>query len=132
MKKQSKIITTAVTLVLFAFLTSNLLQAQPRQERRGPMPPDSTQIVKMVDELAKAVSLSEKQKEEVLKLHFEHFSHAKAEMGKGQRNHEAMRKAHDEMRAKFEKQIKAVLNEKQQAKFEKYLKQQRKERRRSR
>ena len=129
MNKLSKIITIAVSLVLFAFLTSNLLQAQPRQERRGPMPPDSTQIVKMVDELAKAVSLSEQQKEKVLKLHFEHFNQAKAEMGKERKNHEEMRKAHDEMRTKFEKQIKTVLNEKQQAKFEKYLKQQRKERR---
>ncbi len=132
MNKLSKIIISAVTLVFFAFLTSSLLQAQPRQERRGPMLPDSTQIVKMVNELTKVVSLSEQQKEEVLKIHFEHFNHEKTMMEKDQKNHKEMRKAHDESRGKFEKQIKTLLNEKQQAEFEKFMKRQHKERRRPR
>ena len=83
-----KIVTTVVALVLFAFVTSSFLQAQPRQKPREPMLPDSTQIVKMVNELSEAVSLSEQQKEAVLKLHFEHFHQAKAGMKKEQKNHE--------------------------------------------
>ena len=125
-----KIITTVLALVLFAFVTSSFLQAQPQQQPRGPMLPDSTQIVKMVDELAEAVSLSEKQKEEILKLHFEHFNQAKAGMKKEQKDNEKPRKAPDELRAKFEEQIKALLNEEQQAKFDNFFKQQHQERRR--
>lgn len=120
--KKSKFI--AVAFVFFAFVTSSLLQAQPRQERRSPMQPDSTQIVKMVDELAKAVSLSEKQKEEVLKLHFEHFNDAKGMEKKGQQNNEDRRKAHDEIREKIENKIKALLDNTQKEKFEEYLKKQ--------
>ena len=124
MKKLLKILATGVALVLFVFLASNRLQAQPRGQHGPETPPDSAQIFKMVDELAKAVSLSEHQKANVLKLHFEHFTHPKADMEKGRVNHEDMRRLHDEMKAKFEKQINALLDKKQKVKYTKYLKQQ--------
>jgi len=122
MNKISKISSSLLSILVCVFLISNLSQAQPGRQHRPPMLPDSSQIVKMVDELAKAISLSEQQKEQVLKLHFEHFNQAKNMMEKEQKHHEEMRKAHDESREKFEKQIKALLNEKQQAEFDEFLK----------
>lgn len=49
-------------------------------------------------------------------------------MEKEQKHHEETRKVHDEFREKFEKQIKALLNDKQQAGFEEFLKMQHEQR----
>jgi len=122
MNKLTKIITTAVSLVFFFFLTSSLLQAQPRQERRGQLLPDSTQIVKMVDEMTKTLSLTEKQKIKISELHFAHFQEVKALMEKGKGNRKDNRKVMDEFRKDFEKQVKAQLTDKQKTDYEKHIK----------
>jgi hypothetical protein len=122
MNKVSKISLSLFSLLFYVFLISSHSLAQPGQQQRPPMLPDSTQIVKMVNELAKAVPLSDQQKEKVLKIHFEHFNQVKVEMKNEQKHHDEIRKAHDEMRTKFEEQIKALLNEKQQAEFDKFIK----------
>lgn len=74
MNKILKISSSLWSLLFCVFLIWNRSQAQPGQPQQPPMLPDSSQIVQMVDELAKAVSLSEQQKEKVLKLHLEHFN----------------------------------------------------------
>jgi hypothetical protein len=124
MNKTSKISASLLSLLFCVFLIWSRSQTQPGQPQQPSMLPDSSQIVQMVDELAKAVSLSEQQKEKVLKFHLEHFNQAKNMMEKEQKHHEEMRKVHDEFREKFEKQIKALLNDKQQAGFEEFLKMQ--------
>jgi len=82
MNKTSKISISVFSLLFYAFLITNHSQAQPGQQPRPPMLPDSIQIVQMVDELVNAVSLSEQHKEKVLKIHFEHFNQAKNMMEK--------------------------------------------------
>ncbi len=68
----SSIINIFPLLGLFLSIT---LQAQPRKRPDNPpMPPDSSQIVKMVDHLAKSLSLTEEQIAEVVELHFTHFN----------------------------------------------------------
>jgi len=124
MNKISKISLSVCSILFCVFLMTSHSQAQPGQQHHPPMLPDSSRIVQIVDELAKAVSLSEQQKEKIMKLHFEHFNQAKNMMEKEQKHHEDMKKAHDDLREKFEKKIKALLNEKQQAGFEEFLKRQ--------
>ena len=62
----SSIIKYSLLLGLFLSIT---LQAQPRNRRENPpMPPDSSQIVKMVDHLTKSLSLTEEQSAEVARI----------------------------------------------------------------
>ncbi len=111
-----------LTLLLGCFILSGSLFAQP-QHRQGPPPlPDSTKIVKMVDELAKKLSLKEEQKTEIEKLHHEHFAEAEQLMAGHKSEREKHRQKMDALRQDFEEQVKALLNAKQKTEFEQFVK----------
>lgn len=133
MSKLPKTITTIFTLMLFIFFVSNTLQARPARgggQGKGPRMPDSDQIEQMVDDLAEAILLSEQQQTDVLKLYTDHFDEMKTAMESGQKDHEAMRQQHEEMREELETDIKALLTEEQQGQFDEFMKEQQQQRQR--
>jgi periplasmic protein CpxP/Spy len=87
-----------------------------------PALPDSTGIVKIVDEMSQALSLSPDQKKQVSDLHFTHFSEACSQRGNTGGDRQAQREKMDALRTRFESKIKALLNDEQQTKFEKLAK----------
>lgn len=117
-KLNNGIITTLLGILIF----SVSLFAQPDQrQHRPPMLPDSTQIVKMVDNLSSALSLSKDQKEKITNLHFSHFKEAGELMAKDKADHEINRSKLDELREIFEEQVKSLLNDDQKMEFEKFM-----------
>ncbi|MBN1350908.1 hypothetical protein JXJ21_15925 [candidate division KSB1 bacterium] len=124
MKRQTLIIG-----VLFMFLIFNIVQAQPPQERPGPPAPDSSRVIKMVDELAAAIKLTKEQKEKVLALQFTFFDEMKKQREKNMGDREAMREAMGKLREKHEEQVNALLTEQQKKDYAKYREEQRKRRR---
>lgn len=126
MKTKSNNNLQLIIIFLIVFFTSTLTQAQQHGQhgqRQGPPPiPDSTQIIQMVNELAKELSLSEFQKTKVTELHFAHFNQAKKMMEKQQSDREQNKKLMDANRKDFETQILTLFSKEQQAKFEVYMK----------
>jgi len=125
MNKGIKFILTCLTLVFF--MITGLYAQQDRQSRpQGPPPPhklpDSDQVLKMVDHLAKILSLTAEQKEQVSKLHVSHFKEARELMGKNREAMENHRLTMENLRKNFEKQLKALFNEEQKREFEKFVK----------
>jgi len=106
-------------LMLFGmFLGAGSLLAQPG---RGPMLPDSTEIIKITEDLAKAINLTPEQKQKVTAIHFSHFEELKKLLEKNQNDRDAMRKAGRELREKMDTEIKALLNDEQKKGFEKFV-----------
>ncbi len=87
-----------------------------------PALPDSTQIVQIVEEMAKTLSLTAEQKDQISDLHFAHFAEAKIMMTQASGDRAGHRKKMEGLRDDFEKEIKAQLNDEQKAKFEKLAK----------
>ena len=125
MERQQVINYRFLSLILGMLLIAGNLFAQPQQRggMQGPPPlPDSVQIVKMVDELATAISLSDEQKKQVSELHFAHFEEAKELMEENKSDRENHRQAMDDLRQEFDEQVKELLTEKQLKDFEKFIK----------
>lgn len=122
-------------LTTLIFIIAGNLFSQPPQRGRmqGPPPlPDSTQIVKMVDELATTLSLTKEQKSKILELHFAHFEEAKKLMEKNKSDRESHREAMDELKEEFDEQVKDVLTEDQVEAFKEYVENRKKQQRGSR
>ena len=75
----------------------------------------------MVDDLAKAISLSDSQKVKVRKLFVEHFKTVREKMGKGERPSESQRQEIEKLKKDFETKVKALLNDEQKAGFKKFM-----------
>ena len=90
----------------------------------GPPPalPDSTQIVKIVEQTAQALSLDDEQKVQKSDLYFTHFAEARALMGSAQGRQENNRKQMDALRQGFEEEVKALLDDEQKNEFEELVK----------
>jgi len=122
MNFSSKLNSGIITIVAGIFLLSANAMAQPDQrQRRPPMLPDSTQIVKRVNELSSALSLSKNQKEKLTKLHYTHFKQAGELLKKDKSDRENNRNKMETLRKEFEEQVKSLLNDDQKKKFENFL-----------
>ncbi len=119
---QFKSIIIALTIIFCAFFATSSLYSQPPQQPRPPMPPDSSRIVQMVDELANTLSLSGEQKGQVAKMHFAHFKEAGQLMKKHKETRDKERQAMDSLRKEFEEQLKALFTDEQKTEFEKFMK----------
>ena len=108
--------------MLSVIISSNQVVAQNRQQPPPKKLPDSTQIVKMVEELSKELSLSELQKTKITVLHFAHFKEAKVMMEKNKAEHEKNRETMDAFRKEFETQIGELLTDEQKTEFEDFMK----------
>lgn len=123
---QGKLIGMCVLIALMAGSSAVLAQggrpAGPRgggQERGGPPAlPDSTQIVQIVDQLAKELSLSADQKKQISELHFAHFREVQTLMSAGRGDREGHREKMEALREEFESEVKARLDDAQQARFD--------------
>ena len=110
-------------ILIISFSTGTIVNAQGHGRHQAPPPlPDSTQIVKMMDELAKELSLSASQKAKVTELHFAHFQEAKEMMKNAKADREQNRKVMNANRKEFETQILALFSKEQKAKFEAFMK----------
>ncbi len=108
-------------LILGLVLMADLAGAQEHQPRPPKMLPDSSQIVKMINDLPQKLDLSADQKEEVLSLHLAHFKEAKEMMEKGKKEHEKHRSEMEALKNDFENQLVSLFNDDQKALFEKFM-----------
>ncbi|KAA3656940.1 MAG: hypothetical protein DWQ10_14335 [Calditrichaeota bacterium] len=124
MKTQKRIKLRTLSFVLSCLLFTGSLFAQPGRDRGRPPMPDSTQIVKMVNELATELSLNKEVKPKINDLFFDHF----AEVGDLMKSSKGDRRNHrtkmDALKQKFEKQVKTLLNDEQKTKFDEFMKKQ--------
>jgi len=136
-KNFSLVIVVSLLLVL-------LTGMQAQQDQRPPRPPDSEQIKQIVNKLSAELSLTDDQKEKVLKLFDAHFKkmgdlmknngpggpEGGRESGGGRRegmknDSGLMMSVHmkmDKLRASFVKEVKALLTIDQQKKFDEFMK----------
>ena len=84
--------------------------------------PDSAQTVKIVDELASELSLTDKQKDAVLEIHLAHFKEAKKLMDQTKSDRKSHRDKMEALRKDFHSEIKKLLSDEQYKKFENYMK----------
>jgi len=122
MKYQLKLSGAKFIASLTMLFAINYGYAQNHKHQHPPMLPDSSKIVKMVEELSNELSLSESQKAEITELHFAHFAEAKAKMEQNKAEHEKNRESMDASRKEFEAQVSELLTDEQKARFENLMK----------
>lgn len=88
------------------------------------MVPDSAQAVKIVDELASELLLTNKQKEAVLEVHLAHFKEVKKLMDLNSNDRKSQRDKIEVLRKHLHSEMKELLSKKQYKEFEDYLKKQ--------
>lgn len=121
MKTRVKLLATKLIILSAMVISIGEIYGQEPERPRPPMIPDSTQIVKMVDELTVELQLSSEQKVKISKLYFAHFKEMKAKQEANIRKHEKEKEEMQLNRQKFENQVKSELTNEQQAKFEKFV-----------
>ncbi|MDX2473887.1 MAG: hypothetical protein QNL91_09265 [Candidatus Krumholzibacteria bacterium] len=94
----------------------------PRGGDQPPALPDSTQIVQIVEEMDKALSLTAEQKVRISDLYFAHFAEARKIVDQATGDRDGQRRKMEGLRDDFEKEMKAELNDEQKAQFEKMAK----------
>lgn len=119
MKTRMNLKVKKLTIGLIAMLSfCSAFSQQGPDEHRPPMLPDSAQIVKRVEHLAKDLSLTEQQKETILKLHFAHFKEVKSQKENHDAQREKMREEMEALKQKFEQEVESQLTDEQKAKFQ--------------
>lgn len=114
MKIQVKLFATKLIILTALVLSIGEIYGQKPERPRPPMIPDSTQIVKMVDELTAELQLSGEQKVKISNLYFAHFKEMKVMQ-------EKEREEMQQNRKKIENKVKSELTNEQQANFEKFM-----------
>jgi len=115
-------ITAAIAII---FLSGVNAMAQPSGKQGPPPVPSDKQINKMVKELDKELSLSDKQEEEVSGLYFAHFEEIKTIQ---KSNQKPSREKMEKLNSQFETTVKKVLDEDQKKLYTTWLKKQKKNR----
>ncbi len=118
MKRKLRLSVMNSLFVIFGLVLSLNIQAQERKQQGPPPLPNDQQIEKMVDELAKTLSLSEDQKTKVSEKYFAHFKEVKAKQEEARPKKEEM----DLLKSDFEKDVKSVLDADQQKKYDEFRK----------
>ena len=128
-RRKILIINIGVIIMLILIAISNVVFAQPTGGQQGPPSlPNTKQIKKMVANLAKEISLDEKQEDQVLAIYQGHFADVKKATSSDRPDRSEMEK----LKTELETAVEAVLTEEQQEKFAAYLKEQEKKQRRGR
>lgn len=89
------------------------------------LPPDSARIARMVDQLAKEVSLTSAQKDSITHIYRDSFAALQAEMQKHRGDFRAMRDIRRKNTEARNAKITALLTDEQKKKFDRYVKKQR-------
>lgn len=101
-------------------IAGNLFAKQVPQHR-PPALPDSTQIIEIVEEMDRSLSLTEEQKAAISNIHFHHFEEAKELMEEHKGDREEHRQAMNDLREDFEEQVKDILTDDQIPGFEEFM-----------
>lgn len=131
MKTYFKKTFSLIAIICITFLAGEMAQAQPQGQRGGPQGPppipNSKQIKTMVSDMAKELSLTDKQEASVLLLYNDHFEKVKAKTsGSAKPDREEM----EVLKSTLEKNVKALLTADQQKAYTAYLKKQNSQRQR--
>lgn len=125
MTRKIKYLKSITAAIAISVLSVGLAMAQPSDKQGPPPVPSDKQITKMVKELDKELSLSDKQNEQVSELYFAHFEEVESLQKSSQRpSREKMGKLDTE----FETSVKKVLDDDQQKLYTSWLKKQEKQR----
>ncbi len=105
----------AILIVLFTGV-NNFAQKRPGE---GPPPiPDKSQIIRMVDDLSNELDLTKEQADKIEELFVEHFNEMKA-LHKETKHPD--REEIDKLKAKFENEVKNLLDEEQFEQFTEFM-----------
>jgi Spy/CpxP family protein refolding chaperone len=113
-----------VKFILFfiCFLAlSNLGISQNMDHPGPPKPPSPEQMEKMVNELAKALSLSTEQKEAILKIQLDHMKAMKEKMDKQAKQGPPDQATMEAARKELDQKIMALLTAEQKVKYTKFM-----------
>lgn len=120
MKTQRKIKQNIILLLTLLIFTGSRLFAQNRE---GPTKvPNKKEYQNLVTDLAKELSLTSEQTNDVENLFVKHFEEIKQKMKEDQEKMKAERVERDTHRKDFEDSIKKLLSEDQQIKFDEFMK----------
>ena len=121
MKRAMKVTGIMLTaMVIMLFLNKQTL-AQDQPDHRPPMFPDSVHVVKMVDQMAEALSLSKEQKATITKMNLAHFKEMKTILDEARGDHEKTREKIEAMYEKFEGEMASTLNDQQKGQLKEFL-----------
>ena len=96
---------------------------QAQNDRMGPPTmPDSAQAVKLVDELAGELELTDVEKADVLDAHLTHFKKASELIKQKDGDRESQRRKMDALRNEFEGQMEALLGDKRFDQYREFMK----------
>lgn len=87
--------------------------------------PDSCHLQLMVDDMAKALSLTDKQKADILELHYAHMAEMKSIPGKYKNDCVGEREARIAARKELDESVKKLLTAEQLAKYDEFMEQRR-------
>jgi Spy/CpxP family protein refolding chaperone len=113
-------IVSAITL-----LPLSSINAQPgpgHHHGEGYGPPDSCHIQLMVDDMAKQLSLTDQQKQQILNIHYKHMQDMKALQDKYKNDCAGEQEARRQLREQVHNEVMAVLSKDQQAKWNEIIK----------
>jgi Spy/CpxP family protein refolding chaperone len=113
-------IVSAITLLPLHDIKAQPGPGHPRGGGFGPS--DSCNIQLMVDDMAKQLSLTDQQKQQILEIHYKHMQDMKALQGKYKNDCVGEREARLQLRQKLDADIKAVLTQDQQTKWNEFIK----------
>jgi Spy/CpxP family protein refolding chaperone len=85
-------------------------------------PPDSCHIQLMVDDMAKQLTLTDQQRQQILEIHYKQMQEVKALPAKYKNDCVGEREARNQLRQQIHTEVRAVLNKDQQVKFDKSMK----------
>jgi Spy/CpxP family protein refolding chaperone len=125
MRTLFKIGMIAFTVALFPLSS---IQAQPGHGPHhggGYGPSDSCHIQLMVDDMAKQLSLTDQQKQQILNIHYKHMQDMKALQTKYKDDCVGEREARRQLWQQMHTDVKAVLNKDQQVKWDEFIQQRR-------
>ena len=112
---------TKLLILLIMVMAINPGYSQRSDNHQPLMLPDSTQIVKMVNDMANELSLTEIQKKEITNLHLSHFKEVHILMEKTKAEKIKNKEKMEILKKDFDEQIKVLLTDDQKEKFEKFL-----------
>ncbi|MGQ1889101.1 Spy/CpxP family protein refolding chaperone [Thermophagus sp. OGC60D27] len=114
MKQISKL----TTIIVVALLMISINETSAQNRRQGPpAAPDSTQIIEMVDNLAKELSLTDVQKEKIKELHLSQLEEMKTNRQNGENDRQKMREEMEESRKELQEKVMQILNDEQKEKY---------------
>lgn len=122
MTRKTKRTTSILFFILIAILTVSTVEAQQDRNKQGPPPlPNDEQIEQMVQDLDKALSLSDEQEKQVSEKYFSHFEVIEKKVDKGRPDREEMAK----IKTEFIDDVKSVLSDEQKDQYDVFLKENR-------